>query len=161
MSFTRRVALVVGLTAVAMLTGASAQQQIQGGVYAKPNPAFPNVFGSYSSRKVQPPNFTNSPRIDQILKDGKLVLSLDDAIALALENNLDLAIARYNLSIADTEILRGGTGDRRVSEPENVRHGERRDHRAEDDPFVQRVPYLVHARTFPVAAHSQPRASNF
>ena len=46
------------------------------------------------------------------MRDGKLYLSLRDAIALALENNLDLAIARYTLPIADTDILRtqaGGT----------------------------------------------------
>ena len=56
------------------------------------------------------PNFANSARIDQLIKDGKLYLSLDDAIALALENNLDLAIARYNLPIADTDILRAKSG---------------------------------------------------
>src|SRR5207237_4707675 len=43
-------------------------------------------------------------------RDGKIMLSLNDAIALALENNLDLAIARYNLSIADTDLLRTQAG---------------------------------------------------
>ena len=41
-----------------------------------------------------------------------LTLSLADAIALALENNLDLAIARYNIPIAEADVLRtraGGT----------------------------------------------------
>ena len=38
------------------------------------------------------------------------MLSLDDAIALALENNLDIAIARYNLNIADVDILRAKAG---------------------------------------------------
>ncbi len=56
------------------------------------------------------PNLANSARIDQLIKEGKLYLSLDDAIALALENNLDLAIARYNLPIADTDILRAKSG---------------------------------------------------
>ena len=44
------------------------------------------------------------------MHDGKLYLSLDDAIALALENNLDIAIARYNLNIADTDVLRARAG---------------------------------------------------
>jgi outer membrane protein TolC len=44
------------------------------------------------------------------MRDGKLYISLQDAIALALENNLDLAIARYNLPIADTDILRTKAG---------------------------------------------------
>jgi outer membrane protein TolC len=61
-------------------------------------------------RHVPEPNFANSSRIDQLMKDGKIYLSLDDAIALALENNLDLAIARYNLPIADTDILRARSG---------------------------------------------------
>jgi outer membrane protein len=44
------------------------------------------------------------------MHDGKLYLSLNDAIALALENNLDIAIARYNLNIADTDVLRAKAG---------------------------------------------------
>ena len=55
---------------------------------------------------------TNSPLLGQLIRDGKLHLSLKDAIRLALENNLDLAIARYNLPIANMDILRtraGGT----------------------------------------------------
>ena len=44
------------------------------------------------------------------MHDGKLYLSLSDAIALALENNLDIAIARYNLNIADTDVLRAKAG---------------------------------------------------
>ncbi len=44
------------------------------------------------------------------MREGKLYLSLNDAIALALENNLDIAIARYNLNIADTDVLRAKAG---------------------------------------------------
>src|SRR5207245_5376057 len=56
------------------------------------------------------PSLSNTPRIDQLLQNGKLMLSMDDAIALALENNLDIAIARYNLNIADTDILLANSG---------------------------------------------------
>ena len=56
------------------------------------------------------PNLTNTPRLDQLLKNGKLMLSMNDAIALALENNLDIAISRYNLHIADTDVLRTKAG---------------------------------------------------
>ncbi len=52
----------------------------------------------------------NSVRLSDMVKDGKIYLSLSDAIALALENNYDIAIARYNLDIADTDILRTRTG---------------------------------------------------
>ena len=44
------------------------------------------------------------------MHDGKIMLSIDDAVALALENNLDIGIARYNLSIADTDVLRSKSG---------------------------------------------------
>jgi len=64
----------------------------------------------YRGRDVPPPTFQNSPRFNQLLHEGKIMLSLNDAIALALENNLDLAIARYNLDIADTDILRTRSG---------------------------------------------------
>jgi hypothetical protein len=64
----------------------------------------------YKAHHVPSPNLSNSPRIDQMMRDGKVYLSVSDAIALALENNLDLAIARYNLPIADTDILRTKAG---------------------------------------------------
>ena len=78
--------------------------------YSKPRPAFPNILGPYTPQHVDPPNLTNSPRLEQLLRDGKLYLSMNDAIALALENNFDIAIARYNLNIADTDILRANAG---------------------------------------------------
>ncbi|MGB9106341.1 MAG: hypothetical protein WCC59_16415, partial [Terriglobales bacterium] len=78
--------------------------------YSKGKSQFPNVIAPYQARDVSPPNFSNSPRIDQLIQNGKLMLSLDNAITLALENNLDLAIARYNLDIADTDILRTKAG---------------------------------------------------
>ncbi len=65
-----------------------------------------NPLSAYSPETVPEPQLANSPRLDQLVRDGKLYLSLKDAIDLALENNLDLAIARYNLPIADTDILR-------------------------------------------------------
>ena len=78
--------------------------------YAKPVPQFPNPIAPYKPRHLPAPDLSNSPRIDDLLHDGKLYLSLDDAIALALEDNLDIAIARYNLNIADTDVLRARAG---------------------------------------------------
>ena len=69
-----------------------------------------NPFSAYSPSLVPEPRLTNSPLLTQLIRDGKLYLSLKDAIRLALENNLDLAIARYNLPIADTDILRTKAG---------------------------------------------------
>jgi outer membrane protein len=66
---------------------------------------FPNLLNPY--RQVSIPEFgvSNSPRIDQLIHDGKLEITLQDAVELALENSLDIAVARYNPWFADTDIL--------------------------------------------------------
>ena len=69
-----------------------------------------NPLDAYRGESVPPPSLLNSARLDALVRDGKLYLSLHDAIALALENNLDLVIARYNLPIAQTDILRTQAG---------------------------------------------------
>jgi outer membrane protein TolC len=71
-----------------------------------------NPVDTYRSTLVPQASLSNSARIEQLVRDGKLYLSLEDAILLALENNLDIAIARYNLPIAEADIERtkaGGT----------------------------------------------------
>src|SRR5947209_2774159 len=73
--------------------------------YSQPVHFLPNPIRIYLPRTVPPPVLTNAPRIEELLQNGKVMLSMDDAIALALADNLDIAIARYNLSIADTDIL--------------------------------------------------------
>ena len=78
--------------------------------YSKPRSYFPNPIAPYLPHHVPEASLQNSPRIEQLVHNGTIMLSLDDAIALALENNLDLAIARYNLNIADTDILRAKAG---------------------------------------------------
>ena len=91
-------------------TAQPAPPPVQRHDYSKPRSHLFNFLAPYQAQTVPAPNFANTPRLDQLLKDGKLMLSLDDAITLALENNLDLAIARYNLSIADTDVLRTKAG---------------------------------------------------
>jgi outer membrane protein len=98
------------VTAALLTTLASAQQTTTRVDYSKPRSHLFNFLAPYEPQTVSPASFANSPRIEQLVKDGKLMLSLDDAITLALENNLDLAIARYNLSIADTDVLRTKAG---------------------------------------------------
>nr|WP_179493217.1 TolC family protein [Granulicella arctica] len=76
-----------------------------------------NPFNAYRASFVPKSNLANSSRIDALVHDGVLELSLHDAITLALENNLDLAIARYNIPIARADILRtqGGGSTRGVN----------------------------------------------
>ncbi len=78
--------------------------------YSKPRSQFPNVIAPYKPGYVPPPNLNNTDRVQQLMRDGKIMLSMNDAVALALENNLDLVLARYNLNIADTDILRADAG---------------------------------------------------
>lgn len=69
-----------------------------------------NPFAAYMPSTVQPLDLTNSPRLKDLEVDGKLYLSLHEAIALAIENNLDLAYFRYNLPIARTDLARTKAG---------------------------------------------------
>ncbi len=61
-------------------------------------------------RQVRQANFTDSPRLASLLRGGKLYLSLDDAIALAIENNLDVELQRYSYPTADSDLLRAQGG---------------------------------------------------
>lgn len=61
--------------------------------------------------QVPPPvNLANSGRLESLMRAGNLYLSLQDAIALSLENNLDIEIQRYGPQIADTSVLRAQAG---------------------------------------------------
>ena len=78
--------------------------------YSKPHSRLLNPIAAYKPEEIPAPNFSNTSRIDQLIRDGKIYLSINDAVALALENNLDVVLARYNLNIADTDILRAKAG---------------------------------------------------
>lgn len=85
-------------------------QAFRVGNYAAGRSHFPNPLAPYAGQNVPLPSLTNTPRLDQLMVNGKLMLSMNDAISLALENNLDIAISRYNLNIADTDVLRTKAG---------------------------------------------------
>jgi outer membrane protein len=78
--------------------------------YSKARSAFPNLLQPYAAKELPQPDLANSPRIDSLMRNGKIYLSINDAVALALENNLDLDIARYNLNIAAADLLRAKSG---------------------------------------------------
>ncbi len=80
--------------------------------YTKPKKyfQFSDPLAPYTATNVPLPRLTNTQRVNALLQDGKINLSLADAVALALENNYDIAIARINLDIADTDILRTRSG---------------------------------------------------
>jgi outer membrane protein len=78
--------------------------------YSQPPKWFPNIVNPYEMQYVDPALLTNSPRLDQLIHDGKLPLSLQDAIALALENSMDIVVNRYNPWMADTSLLKARAG---------------------------------------------------
>ena len=79
--------------------------------------SFPRIFSPYKVPLVPEPRLNNARRLQDLIVGGKLILTLDDAIALALENNLEIAVARYDLPIAQTDLLRakGGGATRGVA----------------------------------------------
>jgi outer membrane protein len=78
--------------------------------YARAKKWFPNIFDQYWPTRVPPPSLTNTPKLDQLIQNGKLMLSLDDAIALALEDNLDISVQQYQTWIAQTQLLKAESG---------------------------------------------------
>ncbi len=69
-----------------------------------------SIFKAYSYPYVPPPSLTNSPQINQLIQGDKLELSLDNALELALQNNLNIAVARYQLPLARLDVLRTKAG---------------------------------------------------
>ena len=78
--------------------------------YTQPHRVFPNYLKTWEPVTVDAPLTANSQRLDGLVHGGKIYLSLADAIVLGLENNYDIAIQRYNLDIADTDLLRARAG---------------------------------------------------
>jgi hypothetical protein len=85
---------------VMILVGGEAQMRFVENSFVRP----------YEARRVPPVNFHNSQRIFDLIRAGQLYLSLADAIALALENNLDIEVERYLPRIAQTDIQRANGG---------------------------------------------------
>ena len=70
----------------------------------------PAFLGTFSARFVPPLRLQNTDRLANLIRQGKLYLSLHDAILLAVENNLDVEQQRYQLAMADTDVIRAKGG---------------------------------------------------
>jgi len=71
---------------------------------------YSGITRDYEERPVAPVSVSNSARLDSLLRAARLYLSLQDAIALAIENNLDVEIERYEFPLADADLLRAKAG---------------------------------------------------
>jgi len=88
--------------------------------YSKARGYWPNLVAPWSPITVPRPNFLNSLQLDQLVSNGKIYLSLSDAVLLALQNNYDIAIQRLNLDIADTDLLRAHAGSALLGVPSGL-----------------------------------------
>lgn len=77
----------------------------------------------YQPRVVPPVNVSNTTRLDSLLRAGNLYLSLEDAIALGIENNLDVEVERYEYEYANADLLRARAGSSIQGIPTNVNTG--------------------------------------
>jgi outer membrane protein len=136
----RRALLAVSLAVLTALgpdAPVFAQQQGEAAPPAQPQPAirtiqvsnynytygkrwFPSVRAPYTPTTVPEPVLTNSPHLEEMVKDGKLSLSLQDAVDLALQNNLSIVIERYVPWIAEASILHTLSGGTPTSGPVNA-----------------------------------------
>lgn len=71
---------------------------------------FKRFLSNYQTRYVAPVNLSNSSRLDSLIRAGKIYLSLQDAVALALENNLDIELSRFGPEIAQVDLMRARAG---------------------------------------------------
>jgi outer membrane protein len=78
--------------------------------YTRAPRPFPNLLAPYSPIKIEPAGLTNSPRVDQLIHDGKIELGMQEAVELALENSMDIVVQRYIPWFADTGILKAKAG---------------------------------------------------
>jgi outer membrane protein TolC len=125
-------AILAVLVALAPVVPTFAQQQNQSSAPPEPQPVgrtipfsaenytygkrwFPNIIAPYTQTLVPEPVLTNAPRIEQMVQDGKLTISLQDAVDLALQNNLAIVIERYVPWIAEANVLRTLSGAPPVS----------------------------------------------
>jgi outer membrane protein len=91
--------------------------------FSRPPRAFPSIVDPYRMQYVDAAVLTNSPRLDQLIRDGKLPLSLQDAIALALENSMDIVVQRYTPWMADVSLLKARAGGYGYGTPGSIAVG--------------------------------------
>ncbi len=78
--------------------------------YSEPASGWPPFVNIFKAPEVPEISLANSERLDYLIHDAKLYLSLADALALAIENNLDLEWARYGPKSAGNDVMRASSG---------------------------------------------------
>lgn len=135
----------------------AAQPAQQGGIpislgvskhdYTIPPRAFPNIINPYRMQVVDQSVLTNSPRLDQLIHEGKLMLSLQDAIALAMENSMDIVVQRYTPWMADISLLKTEAGGYSYGTPGSISVGS-----TANLPLLQYDPFITQIINYSDAA---------
>jgi len=87
------------------------------------NGRFSKLLKRYLPSYQQPTSYANSTRLDALMRAGNIYLSLQDAIALALENSLDIEYHRYDRKQAETDQLRASAGQLLRFQSTSIRAG--------------------------------------
>jgi outer membrane protein TolC len=114
----RQITAVVAVSLLLLTSQAEAQSPVgmptpqpeQNGNSRLSMDGFRGWLQRYQMQNVDPIDLRNSTRLDSLVRAGRLYLSLQDTIALALENNLDIEVQRYGTRLAETELLRARAG---------------------------------------------------
>jgi outer membrane protein len=106
---------LVLIVIVGCVATVQAQQTITSSATTLPNYTtgprwFPTVLKPYQEGMIRTPTLENSPRLHDLIRNGKLRLTMSDALALAIENNLDIAVQRFLHPIAEADVLRTSSG---------------------------------------------------
>lgn len=104
----------IGIFLFCMAPGQLKAQAPQGNAFVRDYSKGPNWFGNfiapYKQQPIPPISLEDSPRIRDLIHDGKLEISMADALALAIENNLDVAVERQVVPMSQSDVLRASAG---------------------------------------------------
>ena len=105
---------LMGLLLLCPVTAPLRAQDAQGNAFVRDYSKGPNWFGHftapYRQQPIPPISLENSPRLKDLIHDGKLEISMADALALAIENNLDISVERQVVPMSQTDVLRASAG---------------------------------------------------
>jgi len=79
--------------------------------YTVPASPFPRIYRPYQQPLIPEPDLSSAGSQPLVVADGKLRLSMAQVVAAVVENNLTVAAARYNPSIAQADLLRARSGN--------------------------------------------------
>jgi len=110
----RLAGVLVSLALFCVAPGLLKAQTPQGNAFLNDYSKGPGWFGHflapYRQTPIPPISLENSPRLKDLIHDGKLEISMADALALAIENNLDIAVERQVVPMSQTDVLRAASG---------------------------------------------------